>query len=138
MLQILNFRMRRAFWENFGENCRRERQKIVHSRSRKNRMKPSKTGNPLPKSQLDFESCSHLVLSCLLWPLAAVLGTAKTLCCNRFRTHRPVLTSSMSEITRVQIKMRNAPNRSIFCALARKYARRKPLSGMALRTAHPD
>ena len=48
--------MRRAFWENFGENCRRERQKIVPSRSRKTRMKPSKTGKPLPKSQLDFES----------------------------------------------------------------------------------
>ena len=58
MLQILNFRMRRAFWENFGENCRRERQKIVPSRSRKTRMKPSKTGKPLPKSQLDFESFS--------------------------------------------------------------------------------
>ena len=47
-----------AFWENFGENFRRERPKIVHSRSRKTRMKPSKTGNPLPKSQLDFESFS--------------------------------------------------------------------------------
>ena len=58
MLQILNFRMRRAFWENFGENCRRERQKIVPSRSRKTRMKPSKTGKSLPKSQLDFESFS--------------------------------------------------------------------------------
>ena len=56
MLQILNFRMLRAFWENFGENFRRERPKIVHSRSRKTRMKPSKIGNPLPKSQLDFES----------------------------------------------------------------------------------
>ena len=60
MLQILNFRMRRAFWENFGENCRRERQKIVPSRSRKTRMKPSKTGKPLPKSQLDFESLKLL------------------------------------------------------------------------------
>lgn len=59
MLQILNFRMRRAFWENFGENFRRERPKTVHSRSRKTRMKPSKTGKPLPKSQLDFE-CSSL------------------------------------------------------------------------------
>ena len=62
----------------------------------------------------------------------------KPLCCNGFRTRRPVLTSSISEITRVQIEMRNAPKRSIFCALARKCARRKPLSGMALRTAHPD
>ena len=58
MLQILNFRMLRAFRENFGENFRRERPKIVHSRSRKTRMKPSKTGKPLPKSQLDFESFS--------------------------------------------------------------------------------
>ena len=58
MLHILNFRMLRAFWENFGENFRRERPKIAHSRSRKTRMKPSKTGNPLPKSQLDFESFS--------------------------------------------------------------------------------
>lgn len=62
----------------------------------------------------------------------------KSLRCNGFRTHRPVLTSSISEKTRVQIEMRNAPKRSIFCALARKYARRKPLSGMALRTARPD
>ena len=50
--------MLRAFWENFGENFRRERPKIVLSRSRKTRMKPSKTGKPLPKSQLDFESFS--------------------------------------------------------------------------------
>ena len=48
--------MLRAFWENFGENFRRERPKIAHSRSRKTRMKPSKTGKSLPKSQLDFES----------------------------------------------------------------------------------
>ena len=58
MLHILNFRMLRAFWENFGENFRRERPKIVRSRSRKTRMKPNKTGKPLPKSQLDFESFS--------------------------------------------------------------------------------
>lgn len=58
MLHILNFRMLRAFWENFGENFRRERPKIAHSRSRKTRMKPSKIGSPLPKSQLDFESFS--------------------------------------------------------------------------------
>ena len=58
----------------------------------------------------------------------------KPLCCNGFRTRRPVLTSSISEKTRVQIEMGSAPKRSIFCALARKYARRKPLSGMALRT----
>ena len=62
----------------------------------------------------------------------------KSLCCNGFRTRRPVLTSFISEKTRVQIEMESAPKRSIFCALARKYARRKPLSGMALRTVPPD
>lgn len=36
---------------------------------------------------------------------------------------------------RVQIEMKNTPKWPIFCALARKYARRKPLSGMALQTA---
>ena len=30
-----------------------------------------------------FESCSHLVLSCLLWSLAAVLETAKVLVLKR-------------------------------------------------------
>ena len=62
----------------------------------------------------------------------------KPLRSNGFRTRRPVLTSFISEKTRVQIEMESAPKRSIFCALARKYARRKPLSGMALRTASPD
>ncbi len=33
--------------------------------------------------QTDFESCSHLVLSCLLWSVAAVLETAKTLVLQR-------------------------------------------------------
>ena len=31
----------------------------------------------------DFESCSHLVLSCLLWSVAAVLETAKILVLQR-------------------------------------------------------
>ena len=34
-------------------------------------------------TQTDFESCSHLVLSCLLWSVAAVLKTAKTLVLQR-------------------------------------------------------
>ena len=34
-------------------------------------------------SQTDFESCSHLVLSCLLWSMAAVLETAKILALQR-------------------------------------------------------
>jgi hypothetical protein len=37
----------------------------------------------LPAWIHDFESCSHLVLSCLLWPVAAVLETAKTLALQR-------------------------------------------------------
>lgn len=36
-----------------------------------------------PCGSTDFESCSHLVLSCLLWPLAAVLETEKTLVLQR-------------------------------------------------------
>ena len=40
----------------------------------------------------------------------------KPLCCNGFRTRRPVLTSSISEKTRVQIEMGSAPKRSIFFA----------------------
>ena len=34
-------------------------------------------------SQTDFESCSHLVLSCLPWSVEAVLETAKTLVLQR-------------------------------------------------------
>ena len=34
-------------------------------------------------SQTDFESCSHLALSCLLWSVAAVLETAKILVLQR-------------------------------------------------------
>lgn len=41
-----------------------------------------RTHEPLARLP-DFESCSHLVLSCLLWPVAAVLETAKTLALQR-------------------------------------------------------
>ena len=37
----------------------------------------------LPFAEGDFESCSHLALSCLLWSVAAVLETAKTLVLQR-------------------------------------------------------
>lgn len=37
----------------------------------------------LPFAKRDFESCSHLVLSCLLWSVAAVLETAKILVLQR-------------------------------------------------------
>ena len=36
-----------------------------------------------PCGSTDFESCSHLVLSCLLWSVAAVLETAKILVLQR-------------------------------------------------------
>ena len=94
MLQILNFRMRRAFWENFGENCRRERQKIVPSRSRKTRMKPSKTGKPLPKSQLDFE---FFLLHGTWWKIEGISPL-----CQKIRTIEFTLKiSSRSQITRL-------------------------------------
>ena len=97
MLQILNFRMRRAFWENFGENCRRERQKIVPSRSRKTRMKPSKTGKPLPKSQLDFE---FFLLHGTWWKIEGISPL-----CQKIRTIEITLKiSSRSQITRLHIR----------------------------------
>lgn len=91
---------------------------------------------------LDFQSGNMISSLVRTWYFRVCCGRwrqfwkrRKSLCCNGFRTHRPVLTSSISEKTRVQIEMRNAPKRSIFCTLARKYARRKPLSGMVLQTA---
>lgn len=41
------------------------------------------TGTEHKLTVQDFESCSHLVLSCLLWPVTAVLETAKTLALQR-------------------------------------------------------
>ena len=41
-----------------------------------------RTHEPLARLP-DFESCSHLTLSCLLWPVAAVLETAKILALQR-------------------------------------------------------
>ena len=37
----------------------------------------------LPFAEGDFESCSYLVLSCLLWSVAAVLETARILVLQR-------------------------------------------------------
>ena len=88
-----------------------------------------------PCGSNDFESCSHLVLSCLLWSVAAVLETAKILVLQRISDAPTGIDQLHIKKTRVQIEMRNAPKRSIFCTLARKYARRKPLSGMVLQTA---
>jgi len=67
--------------------------------------------------------------------VAAVLETAKILVLQRISDAPTGIDQLHIKKTRVQIEMRNAPKQSIFCALARKHARRKPLSGMALRTA---
>ena len=62
----------------------------------------------------------------------------KSLCCNGFRTHRPVLTSSISEKTRVQIEMRNAPKRSIFLRAGKKIRKKKTLVWYGFADSHPD
>lgn len=62
----------------------------------------------------------------------------KSLCCNGFRTHRPVLTSSISEKTRVQIEMRNAPKRSIFLHAGKKIRKKKTLVRYGFADSHPD
>ena len=51
----------------------------------------------------------------------------KPLCCNGFWTRRPVLTSSISEKTRVQIEMGSAPKRSIFLRAGKKICKTKTL-----------
>ena len=51
----------------------------------------------------------------------------KPLCCNGFWTRRPVLTSSISEKTRVQIEMGSAPKRSIFLRAGKKTRKKKTL-----------
>ena len=62
----------------------------------------------------------------------------KPLCCNGFRTRRPVLTSSISEITRVQIEMRNAPKRSIFLRAGKKIRKKKTLVRYGFADSPPD
>ncbi len=59
----------------------------------------------------------------------------KPLCCNGFRTRRPVLTSSISEKTRVQIEMRNAQKRSIFLRAGKKTRKKKTLVRYGFATA---
>ena len=62
----------------------------------------------------------------------------KPLCCNGFRTRRPVLTSSISEKTRVQIEMRNAPKRSIFLCAGKKIRKKKTLVRYGFADSSPD
>ena len=62
----------------------------------------------------------------------------KPLCCNGFRTHRPVLTSSISGKTRVQIEMGSAPKRSIFLRAGKKIRKKKTLARYGFADSHPD
>ena len=62
----------------------------------------------------------------------------KSLCCNGFRTRRPVLPSSISEKTRVQIEIRNAPKRSIFLRAGKKIRKKKTLVRYGFADSHPD
>lgn len=70
---------------------------------------------------LDFQSGNMISSLVRTWHFRVCCGRwrqfwkrRKPLCCNGFWTHRPVLTSSISEKTRVQIEMRSAPKRSFF------------------------
>ena len=85
-----------------------------------------------PRARLRAYSISSLVRT---WYFRVCCGRRrqfwkrrKPLCCNGFRTHRPVLTSSISEITRVQIEMRNTPKRSIFLHAGKKIRKKKTLA----------
>ena len=62
----------------------------------------------------------------------------KPLCCNGFRTHRPVLTSSISGKTRVQIEMGSAPKRSFFLRAGKKIRKKKTLARYGFADSHPD
>ena len=74
---------------------KREKEKITVKRTKRNDNLLSKivvsyggqggirTHEPLARLP-DFESCSHLALSCLLWSVTAALETAKTLVLQRF------------------------------------------------------
>ena len=73
------------------------------------------------------ESCSHLVLSCLLWSVAAVLETAKTLVLQRISDAPTGIDQLHIRKTRVQIEMESAPKRSIFLRAGKKIRKKKTL-----------
>lgn len=94
---------------------------------KKKRQQPEKpTAGVIVADRVGFEPTSRLrdyLISSLVrtWHFRVCCGRwrqfwkrRKPLCCNGFWTHRPVLTSSISEKTRVQIEMRSAPKRSFF------------------------
>ena len=78
----------------------------------------------------------HFRVCCVRW--RQFWKRRKSLCCNGFRTHRPVLTSSISEKTKVQIEMRNAPKRSIFLRAGKKIRKKKTLVRYGFADSHPD
>lgn len=86
-----------------------------------------KRGDENHRSRRNFESCSHLVLSCLLWSVAAVLETAKTLVLQRISDAPTGIDQLHIRKTRVQIEMESAPKRSIFLRAGKKIRKKKTL-----------
>ena len=91
-----------------------------------------------PCGSNDFESCSHLVLSCLLWSVAAVLETAKILVLQRISDAPTGIDQLHIKKTRVQIEMRNAPKQSIFLRAGKKTCKKKTLVRYGFADSPPD
>lgn len=68
-----------------------------------------------------------MTLSCLLWSVAAVLETAKTLVLQRISDAPAGIDQLHIRKNRVQIEMRNAPKRSIFLRAGKKIRKKKTL-----------
>ena len=91
-----------------------------------------------PCGSNDFESCSYLVLSCLLWSVAAVLETAKILVLQRISDAPTGIDQLHIKKTRVQIEMRNAPKQSIFLRAGKKIRKKKTLVRYGFADSSPD
>ena len=95
-------------------------------------------GDEIPSFCRNFESCSHLALSCLLWSVAAVLETEKTLALQRISDSPTGIDQLHIRKTRVQIEMRNAPKRSIFLRAGKKTCKKKTLVRYGFADRPPD
>ena len=91
-----------------------------------------------PCGSNDFESCSYLVLSCLLWSVAAVLETAKILVLQRISDAPTGIDQLHIKKTRVQIEMGSAPKRSIFLRAGKKIRKKKTLVRYGFADSSPD
>uniref|UniRef100_UPI003A910F7E hypothetical protein n=1 Tax=Hominenteromicrobium sp. TaxID=3073581 RepID=UPI003A910F7E len=68
------------------EECKKntqERYEIAKSEPAQSLVRRTFSADETAEASKNFESCSHLVLSCLRWSVAAVLETAKTLVLQR-------------------------------------------------------